>query len=39
VQPDDGLYTGPKHVAVCTIVCENMYLCSDHIFNTYFLII
>jgi len=23
-QPDDGQYTGPKHVVVCTNLCENI---------------
>ena len=36
-QPDDGQYTGPKHVVVCTNLCDNnIQLCSDHIFNTFF---
>jgi hypothetical protein len=24
IQPDDGQYTGPKHVVVCTILCDNI---------------
>jgi len=24
IQPDDGQYTGPKHVVACTILCENI---------------
>jgi len=24
IQPDDGQYTGPKHVVVCTNLCENI---------------
>ena len=32
IQPDDGQYTGPKHVVVCTNLCDNIQLCSDHIF-------
>ena len=38
IQPDDGQYTGPKHVVLCTNLCENIQLCSDHIFNTFFII-
>ena len=34
-QPDDGQYTGPKHVVICTNLCDNMWLCSDRIFNTF----
>ena len=25
IQPDDGQYTGSKHVVVCTNLCENIY--------------
>ena len=24
IQPDDGQYTGPKHVVVCTNLCDNI---------------
>jgi hypothetical protein len=39
VKPDDGQYTAPKNVVVCTNLCENIELCSDYISNTYILII
>ena len=35
VQPDDGQYTGPKHVVVCTNLCENIYSCVLTIYRVY----
>jgi hypothetical protein len=36
IQPYDGQYTGPKHVVVCSNLCDDILLCSDRIINTFF---
>ena len=35
IQPDNCQYTGPKHVVVCTNLCENIYSCVPTIYLIY----